>query len=54
MIKLIDGVDYELFCYANLSNFKMKNDVVYGIKVNDKYIAINRPDRVKSIDLADG
>lgn len=54
MIKLKDGVDYEIFCYANLSNFKMKNDVVYGIKVNDKYIAINRPVQVKSIDLADG
>lgn len=54
MMKLINDVDYELFCYANLPNFKMKNDVVYGIKVNDKYIAINRPERVKSIDLADG
>lgn len=54
MIKLMDGLEYELFYYANLSNFKMKNDVVYGIKVNDKYIAINRPVQVKSIDLADG
>ena len=54
MIKLIDGLEYELFAYANLSNFKMKNDVTYGIKINDKYIAINRPVQVKSIDLADG
>lgn len=54
MIKLMDDVDYEIFCYANLANFKMKNDVVYGIKVNDKYITINRPVQVKSIDLADG
>lgn len=54
MIKLRDDEVYDLFYYANLSNFKMKNDVIYGIKVNDKYIAINRPVKVNSIDLADG
>jgi len=54
MIKLLDEIKYEIFYYANLSNFKMKNDTIYGIKVNDEYIAIGRPKKVNSIDLADG
>lgn len=54
MINLISDVEYTTFYYANLSNFKMKNDVIYGIKINDDYVVINRPEREKSIDLADG
>ena len=54
MLDLIQDIDYSIFYYANLSNFKMKNDVIYGIKVNDEYMVVNRPERVDSIDLADG